>query len=981
MNMRNGRFVLRGGVFAVVLGLTAGMCLVAGECVTLVENGAAKCRVVVQEKPSATEAFLAKEIVKYAGVSTGAKMNGTESYPIMLRTDAALKPESFVIETKPDGMTIAGGDDLGLLYGAYELLKRHFGMRWLIPEAEGEYCVLKDKTVRVPVGRNAQAPDAAVRRTIGCDYQTALWHARNNMQTRAGNYDGMRKIDCRPEDYDALGVKGCLESWHMMSRMMIKHSCKPGQTEQQRADELFAEHPEWFPLIDGQRRKVFGVNQANPCLSNPALLDYMASNLVNVIRLPHGADATVIICNNDCMTWCQCEKCRALDAPEAKGTRGELADRYWWVVNQLAARVWKKLPNAHLSGSAYQNFWFAPRHVKPDPRLDPIMVSYNNQCWRHTLDDPKCPVNKVWRDVYESFRKIGVTPYNRSECGAPDSHGAPGCEMLPAESVQAANYIAYPMLGCSGDQLCTQETRMKTGWKNFPHPYGGTNHWWHAMWQGVYVSGLVLWNRKADWKAALEEANALYYGAGWEGGMREFRAKLTKCFLEAPGCQGWGLGSTTGRCLDGLDVLEGLQRLLTKSLAAAKASGDARAEMHVARDIEIFNATWVARRKAFLESYREITAYKVTGPIKVDGVLDEADWKSADVNTKFVPPPWRMDQKLQPSSLRVAYDIDHLYLAFEGMEPTPDKMVAGDRVDPDDDQATGLGNSVEILYSFPDMGDACWHLAINSKGQIVDSYNKSLTNRDMAIRTRSQWAVKTYDDRWTLEIAIPCDEIGQRILDGATWKLNVVRSREVEGQKGYETGAISANGRTHGVADNFVNVRFMASRQGTGSGDLSSWKNSGFETQCEIAKERHPGSFASWAGTHYAKEWMAQSSKGGAQLLKHADGKGHYLHLTAGRVLQFYLAQGAGTVKIRFRARGKGGFGLVLLNSALVNGVPKDVAGTKGANPHFKLSDDWQPLSCTRELKGVPGERIYVAFEPDANSVVDLDDVQVYPVE
>ena len=965
--------------------VAAAGCVAQAQDVTLVEDGVAKCRVESPAKPSATESFLAKEIAKYVNISTGAKIEaerrgGESCYPIELRTDAALKPESFVIETRADGMTISGGDDLGLLYGAYELLKRHFGMRWLIPGEEGEYCVLKGKTVRVPVGRNAQAPDAAVRRTIGHDYLTALWHARNNMQTRTGSYDADARRCKDPADYDALAVKGCLESWHMMSRMMIKHSCRPGQTEQQRADELFAEHPEWFPLIDGKRTNVWGVNKPNPCLSNPALLDFMAENLVKVIDKPHGADATIIICNNDNTIWCQCEKCRALDAPEAKGTRGELADRYWWVVNQLAERVWRKLPNAHISGSAYQNFWFAPRHVKPDPRLDPIMVSYNNQCWRHALNDPECPVNKVWRDVFGSFREIGARPYNRSECAAPDSTGAPGCEMLPSESVVAQNYIDYPELGCSGDQLCVQETTPATGWK-FPVPYGGTNHWWHAMWQSVYVSGVVLWDRKADWKASLEEANALYYGAGWQGGMKEFRALLTKYFLEAPGCQGWGLGTTTGRCLDEMGSLEKLQDLLARSFAAAKASGDARAEMHVARDIEIFNATWVRTRKRYVENYREMTAYKVTGEIVVDGVLDEADWRSADVNTKFVPPPWRKDQKVQPSSLRIAYDRDHLYLAFEGLEPTPEKIVAGEKVDRNDDMAKGLGNCVEILYAFPDMGDACWHLAINSKGQIVDSYNKSMTNRDMSIRTRSKWAVKVLDDRWVLEIAIPCSEIGQNIFDGSTWKLNVSRDRVVEGQKGLETSAISANGRTHGVADNFVNVRFMASRQGIGSRDMSSWKNSGFEAQCEIARERHPEAFGCWKGAHYAKEWLAQSSTGGAELLKHEDGNGHFLRLTAGRVLQFYLAQGAGKARIRFRARGTGGVGLVLANSALVNGVPKDVEGTKGANPHFKLTADWQTFSCDRELRGVPGERIYVSLEPEKGSVIDLDDVQVYPVE
>ena len=72
--------------------------------VTLVEDGVAKCRVEIPAKPSATESFLAKEIVQYVKTSTGAVLDGAGAYPIALRTDAALKPESFVIETRADGM-------------------------------------------------------------------------------------------------------------------------------------------------------------------------------------------------------------------------------------------------------------------------------------------------------------------------------------------------------------------------------------------------------------------------------------------------------------------------------------------------------------------------------------------------------------------------------------------------------------------------------------------------------------------------------------------------------------------------------------------------------------------------------------------------------------------------------------------------------------------------------------------------------------
>ena len=73
-----------------------------------------------------------------------------------------------------------------------------------------------------------------------------------------------------------------------------------------------------------------------------------------------------------------------------------------------------------------------------------------------------------------------------------------------------------------------------------------------SPWQAIYMSAQFLWDKDSDYAALYEEANSLYYGKAWEGGMKEFRKVQEKAFHETSGCFGWGLCSPLGmKCGDG----------------------------------------------------------------------------------------------------------------------------------------------------------------------------------------------------------------------------------------------------------------------------------------------------------------------------------------------------------------------------------------------------------------------------------------------
>ena len=963
----------------VLAALSAGIgaaCELRAENVELVSDGVARCRVVLRDGATPPERFGAEELAKYLAKATGCgELNGDYPIRVTVANLPELKEDGFVLDVRTDGMSVVGQNPRGALSGCYEILKRYAGMRWIAPGEDCEYCVLKGKTVALPCGREVQNPFLNVRNTVASDYLSGLWHVRNNMHLLVG---AQQLAGAEGERLLTLAAKGRASGGHILGTLLVGST--PGKTDKERAENLIRIHPEWFPLIDGKRVPTWWAGSPNPCVSNPGCLDEMAKTLIRLCREPHGAEDFITIGNNDTSLWCQCEKCRALDAPEMKNTRGEISDRYWYMVNEIARRVWREVPDAHLGGWAYQNFWYAPVHVRPDPRLR-VLISFNNQCWRHSACDPDCAVNREMVRIYEGWKKLGLKYLvNRDEIGAWDGVGAPGCEMEPAESVLAKSISEYPQLGCTGSNFCLpgpfpEFANFAKKWGPY---YGKRYHWW-AMWQTVYVSSLMMWNPKTDWRSALEEANRLYYGAGWEAGMRDFRALLTDCFLNAPGCIGWGQGTSTGRCLDRPGSEERLVAYLGKALAAARAAGDGRAAAHIAREQEIFGLTWLKRRREYVESYREMTAYKRTGEIVVDGVLDEKDWQTADSYSNFQPPPWNRGPQFDPQKtyMRVVYDHDHLYFGIEAMEPMTDRMIAGDKVDRFAEGCANLGNHLELFYSYPDMNQACWHMMVNSKGQIIDALQKSVSDRDLSVVTKAKWAVKVYPDRWTLEMAIPCTEIGQNVLDGMTWKVNCARQREVEGVP--RSASTAAAGLFHG---GFVNVKFLASRKGTGAGDRASWKNSDFSAGFEIAKQYKPEAYAGWKSPTAPKEWSLETGSEATRQTKPGGAEDWFVTLKKGGLCQYYYPQAKGRVKATFRARGKGKLCVVVVNSADDGrGGFKSVDGLKSAVPCFDLASQWQTFSFEREVLGLKGERMSVRFRLGEGAEADIDDCLVYPVE
>ena len=432
---------------------------------------------------------------------TNEALPGTYPVRLCLTDDQSVAPEGFRIEANAGGATVSGRKGLGVLYGVYEILKRYGGIRWLTPGADGEYFTVR-KTISIPEQNKVCNPSFKIRTIFfECgnpkDEETCKWMVRNNM-----------RIELFPWMHQIPHMKKVSEENGGIVRDGL-HSFTPllntGDVKDMKKNiaELYQSDPEIFPLIKGKRMPLPGNSddRIQPCTSNPKTAEIMAKNLVKWFKNNQGY---YVAGNNDGTIWCDCVECRKTD-PEEEIEAGYVSTRYWNFLNKVSEKVYKECPDADLWGWAYQNLQAPPAGIVPDKRIH-VMQVYNRRCTRHRLNDPTCPVNKVFLEYFKGWQKLG-NPTSTWE-----QINASSVWFMPMENTYVNDIYTYKKLNTDGAMIVTMP------WDFLETCYKGTmiEYGWRGMWQTVYLSAQLLWNVDQDKENLLEEASALYYGKAWK---------------------------------------------------------------------------------------------------------------------------------------------------------------------------------------------------------------------------------------------------------------------------------------------------------------------------------------------------------------------------------------------------------------------------------------------------------------------------------
>jgi len=193
---------------------------------------------------------------------------------------------------------------------------------------------------------------------------------------------------------------------------------------------------------------------------------------------------------------------------------------------------------------------------------------------------------------------------------------------------------------------------------------------------------------------------------------------------------------------------------------------------------------------------RSCLARKTETPPVMDGLLDDACWKSAPELTGLT----MLDADGTPAEVQTraqfAFTPDTLYVAFTCAEPAMSGLVA--KCAANDSQAIWYDDCVELWLDVNcDRRHAC-HFLVNSLGAVcaVREWDNSAEDlsadhagpkkvihgeeamRDSGCLTKAARG----NDAWTIELAIPARALGtQSILRGSAYGLNVARTRRSGG--------------------------------------------------------------------------------------------------------------------------------------------------------------------------------------------------------
>ncbi|MHC4206188.1 MAG: carbohydrate binding family 9 domain-containing protein [Planctomycetota bacterium] len=169
---------------------------------------------------------------------------------------------------------------------------------------------------------------------------------------------------------------------------------------------------------------------------------------------------------------------------------------------------------------------------------------------------------------------------------------------------------------------------------------------------------------------------------------------------------------------------------------------------------------------------RSVAAVRTdTAPV-IDGKIDESCWSLANIATDFTD--YRTENlAVEQTFVRVLYDDINMYIAFECLEPEPERIVAMERKY---DQSLHEEDSVEIRLDTLDDRRSAYVFAVNTLGTRYDARTSLFDYRDDDTWGCDWTAACTVaEDRWFAEIAIPIGNIFFERKDGMVWGANFRR--------------------------------------------------------------------------------------------------------------------------------------------------------------------------------------------------------------
>ena len=171
---------------------------------------------------------------------------------------------------------------------------------------------------------------------------------------------------------------------------------------------------------------------------------------------------------------------------------------------------------------------------------------------------------------------------------------------------------------------------------------------------------------------------------------------------------------------------------------------------------------------------RTLPAVRATGPIRIDGALDESDWARAPVARGFIQnDPREGEPATEDTDVRVLYDANNLYFGVFAHDREPFNILTSELAK---DFNRESGDDFEIILdTFHDERNG-YMFATNAHGAKWDAQTIN-EGREVNENWDALWDVKARitEAGWYAEIAIPFRTLRFSSADEQTWGVNFQR--------------------------------------------------------------------------------------------------------------------------------------------------------------------------------------------------------------
>ena len=235
--------------------------------------------------PAATNLFR----VGQSALPDGVTISIDETIPRVLQHDILVKH----VADKDDrhAIVLAGPTPRATAYAVYTFLRDVVGIRWYFPGEEGTVYPTRRQTLTLPAGLDIQESAAlSMHRSISPAYLKTIADLDAREQARA--------------DHRLWSIRNRLSVTLFEHHHSYKDILPP---------ENFEEHPEWFSMLNNERRA--GKQNVQICTTNQDVIDRFVETFPGMYGTnPAFAESVAYpLCANDMRGWCECAKCRALD--------------------------------------------------------------------------------------------------------------------------------------------------------------------------------------------------------------------------------------------------------------------------------------------------------------------------------------------------------------------------------------------------------------------------------------------------------------------------------------------------------------------------------------------------------------------------------------------------------------------------------------------------------------------------------------------